>query len=164
MNIPTVNEYSQQSSDQCPSSHTHSQPMAVYNYYAGHVLYQIEHTKCVCRPSSTCRDHQWLSLTLLVGVVSKLHFVSNNGTLPFYKQLYKIFIFKKKISKTILSRKNLAFIFENGACVIKKQIIWSALNGYIQQHARLDQFLCIVMLRNSARVSSNFYYILKTFL
>lgn len=108
--------------------------------------------KCVCRmswPCSTCKDLQWLPLMLLVGVVSKLHFVSNNGTLTFYKQLYQIFIFSKRIGKMILSRKNSAFIFKNGACVIKKYIIWSALDGYIQHHAGFNQFLCIMMLRNS---------------
>lgn len=96
---------------------------------------------CLGPAPPAIRDHQWLPLMLLVGVVSKLHFVSNNGTLLFYKQLYKIFIFSIKISEMILSKKNLAFIFENEAFLIKKYIIWSVLDGYVQQHARFDQFL-----------------------
>lgn len=93
----------------------------------------LEHTSvcagCLGPAPPAVRDHQWLPLMLLVGVVSKLHFVSNNGTLSCYKQLYKIFIFSKQISQMILSKKNLAFIFENGACVIKNTlsgVLWMA--------------------------------------
>lgn len=76
--------------------------------------------KCVCRmswPCSTCHQRSPVASPHVArGVVSKLHFVSDTGTLPFYKQLYKIFIFSKKISEIILSKKNLPFIFENESC------------------------------------------------